>query len=177
METTRIMLENQRWLWTVVYSRLGDRAATEDVLQEISLAAIRNERQRNQIREVKGWLYQVAVRQVLLFRRKEARNRRRIEAVSQDGRNTGEGCLEHHVQSIDQLAKLEESELVNEGLLQLRPTDRQVLLMKYRDELSCREISERFGVAESTIQSRLLRARRKLREVLLTQECFQDYQK
>ena len=177
METTGVLLENQRWLWTVVYSRLGDRLATEDVLQEISLAAVKSSKQRQQIREVKGWLYQVAIKQVLLFRRKEARNRNklnRLASVSPVGDDTCPTNYAPPPNSLESVARAEQTELVRNSLSQLRPSDRQVLLMKYQEDLSCRQIAEHFGVAESTIQSRLLRARRKLRTLLLKQEDFQD---
>lgn len=177
METTGVLLENQRWLWTVVYSRLGDRLATEDVLQEISLAAVKSSKQSQQIREVKGWLYQVAIKQVLLFRRKEARNRNklnRLASVSPVGDDTCPTNYAPPPNSLESVARAEQTELVRNSLSQLRPSDRQVLLMKYQEDLSCRQIAEHFGVAESTIQSRLLRARRKLRTLLLKQEDFQD---
>ena len=178
METTGILLENQRWLWTVVYSRLGDRVDTEDVLQEISLAAVKSEYESKGIREVRGWLYQVAIRQVLLFRRNEARNRSKLQRFASvtysesEADGTADSGLPN---TIEEIARIEQGENVRIALASLRPSDRQVLLMKYQEDLSCREIANRFGVTESTIQSRLLRARRKLRGILLKQEYFQDF--
>ncbi|HBE68534.1 MAG TPA: RNA polymerase subunit sigma-24 [Planctomycetaceae bacterium] len=160
MDAATVFLENERWLWTVVYSRLGDRTATEDVLQEVSLAAIVSEKKNQSIREARGWLYQVAIRQVLLFRRKEARYRRRISGLADRTVSSDD------FDSLDYLCACEDVQQVRDGLSELRESDRQILVLKYNDELSCRQIADRLGVQESTVQSRLLRARRRLRGIL-----------
>ncbi|GAB5403173.1 MAG: RNA polymerase sigma factor SigZ [Aureliella sp.] len=157
MDITSTLAENETWLRSVVYSRLGDRAATEDVLQEIALALVSQAFRRDHSQVGKGWLYQVAIRQVMLFRRKEVRYRKRIEKYqSQAVAGQPSGGLE-------ELCEQEQREAVRRGLAAMRPIDRQVLLLKYRQSLSCRQIAEHLGVSETTVQSRLLRARRRLR--------------
>jgi DNA-directed RNA polymerase specialized sigma24 family protein len=37
----QVLAEHERWLRTVIYSRLGEPQAVEEVLQEVSLAAVR----------------------------------------------------------------------------------------------------------------------------------------
>ncbi|MEM8732999.1 MAG: RNA polymerase sigma factor [Planctomycetota bacterium] len=160
MDAATVYLENERWLWTIVYSRLGDRTATEDVLQEVSLAALVSEEKNQSIREARGWLYQVAIRQVLLFRRKEARHRRRVSGLA------GEPVHSNDFDSLDHLCACEDAQQVRDGLTELRESDRQILVLKYNDELSCRQIADRLGVQETTVQTRLLRARRRLRGIL-----------
>ena len=162
-------LENRHWLWTVVYSRLGDRLATEDVLQEISLATVKRAECSNDIHELKGWLYQVAVKQVMLFRRKESRYRRRIE------RYASTAPEQIQLTEIDQLCASERVEEVRNALNMIRPSDRQVLVLKYQEGFSCRQIAECLGVRETTIQSRLLRARRRVRSILVHQSSFAEF--
>lgn len=168
MDAAHVLLENEQWLRTVVYSRLGDRVATEDVLQEVLVAAVTSSKQA-EIREIRGWLYQVAVRQVLLFRRKEARHRKKLKQVAMEVRTAMPAT------GVEQVCSQEEATQVQLAMQQIKPSDRQVLILKYSDDLSCRQIAERLGVSESTIQSRLLRARRKLRSILIQQGDFEEY--
>ncbi|MEM7476046.1 MAG: sigma-70 family RNA polymerase sigma factor [Planctomycetota bacterium] len=163
MNVASVLVENEGWLRAVVFSRLGDRLATEDVLQEICIAALISDSKKQEILEPKGWLYQVAIKQVLLFRRSECRQRQKLQRFSELVRQPG---FEHRE---DELAKAESQGMVREALEQIRPSDRQVLVMKYTEGMSCKQIAEHLGVTESTIQSRLLRARRRLRQTLVSQ--------
>lgn len=168
MDLSAVFLENHRWLWAVVYARLGDHCATDDVLQEVSLAALRRRNSQGDIRQVKAWLYQIAVRQVVLFQRREYRYRKRVENYSQSA------PLGEFSRTLELVALGEKQTYVQAALKRIKPSDRQVLLMKYCEELSCRRIAELLGVRETTIQTRLLRARRRLREQLLMHEDFRD---
>jgi RNA polymerase sigma-70 factor (ECF subfamily) len=53
-----------------------------------------------------------------------------------------------------------------ESLITLRSEDRILLNMRYRRALSITEIAETTGMSEKTVQKRLERARRRLREVM-----------
>jgi RNA polymerase sigma-70 factor (ECF subfamily) len=59
-----------------------------------------------------------------------------------------------------------EQELLDEALGKMDAAEREILLLKYLDGLSYREISERLDIAIGTVMSRLFHARRSLREHL-----------
>ena len=63
---------------------------------------------------------------------------------------------------------------LHQALQQLKPTDRQVLVLKYCEDYSCPQIAHLLGVKETTIQTRLLRARRRLRGLLIEKYKFED---
>ena len=166
MDTAEAFLQHQQWLWAVVYARLGNRSDTDDVLQEISVAAVQFDLRAQEIQNIKGWLYQVAVRQVMLFRRREGRYRRRLKTFAE--------LQPEHATSLPWSATQDawenDLERVRAAMTRIRPSDRQVLVLKYKNGLRCREIAMHMGVKESTIQSRLLRARRRLRALLVNHE-------
>lgn len=170
MDLATAFLENETWLRTIIVARIGDQTAAEDVLQEVSVAAVRGSKRCLAIKQIRAWLYQIAVKQVLLFRRNEARRRQKVERYVQLGIATQFASSP----SVEEVPS-EEVAAVNHALLTLRPTDRQVLLMKYSDGLNCRQIAERLGVKETTIQSRLLRARRRMKEILVQQDIFEEF--
>ena len=64
-----IFLEHESWLRTVVRSRLSEPDAVEDVMQNIALAIVRHRAVLSEVNRIGAWLYQIAVRQVLMHRR------------------------------------------------------------------------------------------------------------
>ncbi|MCG8649496.1 MAG: sigma-70 family RNA polymerase sigma factor [Pirellulales bacterium] len=168
MNPTAALIDNHRWLWIVIYSRLGDAAATEDVLQEVSVAAVRRRNDFAESEHAKSWLYQVALRQTMLLRRKEHRHRAKIRGYGQ--------CLPASDPQtyLGWLCSDEEAGQLHQALQQLKPTDRQVLVLKYCEDYSCPQIAHLLGVKETTIQTRLLRARRRLRGLLIEKYKFED---
>src|SRR5258708_9697201 len=63
------LVANERWLRTVVLARLGERQAVDEVMQELSLAAIAQRSPLADPSKVAAWLYRLAVRKSLLYRR------------------------------------------------------------------------------------------------------------
>ena len=57
---------------------VGEFQAVDEVMQEVSLAAIRQHAPLNDARKVAPWLYRLAVTQSLLYRRKQGRGRKLI---------------------------------------------------------------------------------------------------
>jgi RNA polymerase sigma-70 factor (ECF subfamily) len=55
---------------------------------------------------------------------------------------------------------------VQKALEELSEIDRQVLMLKYTEGWSYRELADRLGVREDTIEYRLLKARKNLRRLL-----------
>ena len=56
--------------------------------------------------------------------------------------------------------------LIREALGRLPARDAEVLLLKYTENWSCRDLAEHLGQTEAAIESRLHRARRRLRDEL-----------
>lgn len=65
----------------------------------------------------------------------------------------------------DRADRLEE--MLSSGFEQLEPDERTVLEKKYLEESSVREIALTLGLSEKAVESRLTRARVKLKELLL----------
>ena len=53
-------------------------------------------------------------------------------------------------------------EMLKEALGQISPDDKMVLLMKYQDQMSIKEIEELLGLGESAVKMRIKRAKDKL---------------
>jgi RNA polymerase sigma factor (sigma-70 family) len=165
------IFDDRKWLWNVIYARLGDTSATEDILQDVYVAVLQKRQSWQDIQQIRGWLYQVAIRHVLQFRRRQMRQRARIQRYVQIKLADGETSV------LDRLCGDEQIDIVRTARWQLRPSDRQVLLLKYREDLSCHDISIHLGVSETTVQTRLLRARRRLKGLLVNNQESQEVPK
>ena len=162
------LAEHDRWLRTVVAARVGERAAIDEVMQEVSLAAIRQQAPLVDPAKVAPWLYRLAVTQSLLFRRKAGRRRRLRERFISERRPT-----EADAGAVDPLSWMvarERQEMVRAAMARLPGRDEEMLMLKYSEGWSYRQISEHLGISESAVEARLHRARMKLRAELASLE-------
>ena len=78
-----VLASHDRWLRTVVYARVGEAQAVDEVMQEVSLAAVRQQAPINDVEKITPWLYRLAVTHSLLYRRKQGRRRKLIDRFVQ----------------------------------------------------------------------------------------------
>lgn len=164
--------EHDRWLRTVVYSRIGGAEGVDDVMQEVALAAVRQRERLPEASRIGPWLYRVAVRQSLLYRRKAGRRRKLVNGYTQQ-----RFPLERDESTPDPLSWLlakERAGLLRVALERLARRDREILLLKYGEDWSYEQIAEHLGVTESAVETRLHRARARLRSELASSEGERD---
>ena len=155
------LAEHGRWLRTVIGARVGEPQAVEEVMQEVSLAAVRQRAPLNDPEKVAPWLYRLAVRQTLLYRRKQGRRRKMVDSYAQRFRPT-----EADTRQADPLGWLLSEERrthVRTAMSRLPKRDAEILMLKYTEDWSYRDLAERLGISESAVEARLYRARQRLR--------------
>jgi len=132
---------HRRWLRTVVSARVYDFHAVNDVMQEVALAAARNQSLSIDADGISAWLYRVAVWQSLLYRRRKGRDGRRVDGYHDHRRQDDERATEGD--PLRWLLAEEEMELVRKALCNLSRKDRELLLLKYTEDWTCRKLAER----------------------------------
>jgi RNA polymerase sigma factor (sigma-70 family) len=155
---------HERWLRTVVLARLGERQAVEEVLQEIALAAVAQRAPLADPGKLSAWLYRLAVRQVLLYRRRRGREHKLVGRYAAWLR--GQGPSAEALDPLDWLLRDERRREVVATLERLPRRDAEILLLKYTEGWSYRELAEHLGLSESAVEARLHRVRKRLREEL-----------
>jgi RNA polymerase sigma-70 factor (ECF subfamily) len=164
----RALAEHDRWLRTVVLARVGERAAVDDVMQEVAMAALRQQSPLADASKVGPWLYRVAITQSLLYRRKQGRRRKLVMRYAEQVRP-----LLHDARTRDPLEWLladERQSLVREAISRLPAREAEILLLKYSENWSYEQLAQRLGTSESAVESRLHRARARLRTELAALE-------
>jgi len=165
------LAEHDRWLRTVIYARLGEAEAVDEVMQEVSLAAVRQRAPLADPSKVAPWLYRLAVRQSLLYRRKLGRRRKLTDRYA---RRNQPGEADHREPDpLGWLLAEERRSLIRTALDRLPEHDAEMLLLKYTEDWSYREVAERMGISESAVQSRLHRARKRMRRELAALEVIE----
>ncbi len=160
-----LYLENESWLRTVVRSRVPEPEAVEDIMQNIALALVRQKDALSDVARMGAWLYQIAVRQVLMYRRTRGR-RRRFEDGMLERAATGEVAAQDVCSPVDRVLVAEQQQQVRDAMAQLQELDRQILMLKYSENWTYRQLSEHLGVGEDTVEYRLSKARQQLRRLL-----------
>ena len=158
------MSTHHHWLRTAVLARLYDAHAADEVMQEVALAAAR-QADLPENGQLGAWLYRVAVRQALLYRRQRGREARRVRhyAAKCSAADRNDGVTRDPLRW---LLTDEEAQLVQTALDRLVARDREVLLLKYTEDWNCRQLAERLGVSITAVETRLHRARERLRREL-----------
>jgi RNA polymerase sigma-70 factor (ECF subfamily) len=158
------LAEHDRWLRTAVLARLGERQAVDEVMQEVALAAVAQRAPLRDPAKLGPWLYRLAVRHVLLYRRARGRQHKLAGRYAEA---RGEGVeAATHADPLQWLVLDERRNLVREALGRLARRDAEILLLKYTENWSYRELAEHLEIGESAVEARLHRARRRLREAL-----------
>ena len=132
--------------------RVGASAA-DDLAAETFAVAFRNWEKLDPERPVQPWLYGIAAN---LMRHHWRKERRMLRAYARTGVDP--------VFTEDVVA--EDSRELAASIAELRPDEREILLLSAWAELTDREIADALGLAIGTVKSRLSRTRQKLRNHL-----------
>src|SRR5690606_6262671 len=156
--------QHGRWLRTVVLSRLGEPQAVDEVMQEVSLAAVAQRAPLNDPSKVAPWLYRLAVTQSLLYRRKRGRQRKLTDRYAEQVRPGAEDnrCLD----PLGWLMADEQRQLIRKALACLPTWDAEVLLLNYTEDWSYHKLADDLGIIHSAVEARLHRARHRVRSQL-----------
>jgi RNA polymerase sigma-70 factor (ECF subfamily) len=158
------LARHDRWLRTVALARVGDAAAADDVMQEVAATAIAKGHQLREPASVAPWLYRLTVVAALQYRRRAGRGRKLLDRFAQ--REPPTDADRREVDPLDWLLADERRAMVRQAIGRLPQRDAEVLLLKYTQDWSYRQIAEHLGMSESAVEARLHRARQKMRRAL-----------
>ena len=156
------LTQHQRWLRTVALARVQEPQAVEEVMQEVSLAAVRQSAPLTAPAKVAHWLYRLTVRQALLYRRKCGRRRRLAGRYAEQSQQQSQGAPD----PLGWLLAEERRGLVRQALAMLAARDAEILLLKYTENWGYHKIAAHLGVTHAAVEARLHRARARLRQEL-----------
>jgi RNA polymerase sigma factor (sigma-70 family) len=162
------LAKHDRWLRTVVCARLGEPQAVDEVMQEVSVAAVEQKSPLTDPQKVAAWLYRLAVTQSLLYRRKMGRRRKLTDRYARRYQPSEEDSREPD--PLGWLLAKERQARIRQALARLPRRDAEILLLKYTEDWSYRQLAEHLGISQSAVEARLHRARNRMRKELAALE-------
>ncbi|TKJ38867.1 MAG: hypothetical protein CEE38_03990 [Planctomycetes bacterium B3_Pla] len=157
----QLLTHNWMWLKGLVYSILGDAGDVDDVLQDICVRVISKIDTLREPERFRPWLAVLARRQALRHRQRRT-GRVGFSPPHNDGgaSPTLPECDEKATQLADGIEQKEQCEQILEALRSLPEKYREVFMLQYGSDLAYRQIAEILDVPVTTVQIRLVRARR-----------------
>lgn len=146
------------------YFRISDRDLAKDLAQETFVRAWEQIADGAEIRHMRGFLYRVAHNLIVDEYRKRNRSSLSLDELREKGFDPGDekgNNIQEGVETKDFLALLEKVD----------PIYRDIVVMRYIDELSLKEIAEILEETENTISVRIHRALKQVRIL------FKDHEK
>ena len=159
------LTENKRWICKVLRSRVGDSDVAEDLYQEMALAVFRQTAKPVEPERVAPWLYRLAVRYTINHFRKQGRQQKLLDRFEQNVARTS-AFETTSKEGLHWLLHCEQQAMVSQAVEQLNAQDREILLLKYTEDWTYQQLAQRLGVGIHTIEYRLLRAKKRLRQSL-----------
>lgn len=155
-----------RWVRAVVFGVLGRATDLDDVVQKVWIQVWRQARSLEDCTRWKPWLYRIARNCATDLLRANQRRRRLFTAIPES--SNGEVLLPINDKAgpDGELGRQERQRAMLEAIGNLPPLYREPFVLKHLENCSYAEIGEALGLPADTVETRLVRARRLLREQL-----------
>jgi RNA polymerase sigma-70 factor (ECF subfamily) len=151
-------------LYSLVYNQVDrDRNTTEDIIQDTFLAAVKSSKQFRGQSSTYTWLCSIAYHKVADFYRRKASEARHIDhSFNVDALDSGEQQAETAFYA-NPTDSIDTATIVRQAMAGLPWDYRQVLILKYVDEMPVLEICRIMRRSPKSIEGLLSRARKALK--------------
>lgn len=153
----QLVAEYSTALYRVAFSVTRNAAEAEDAVQETFLRVLRHEARLGEIRDYRVWLVRI-VWNIVLDRKRRSKTRPEGEDIADHARVLASGDRSADAAAISSQEQARILALID----RLPAREREALLLSAVEELTTAEIAAALDTTESSIRSRIFRARREL---------------
>ena len=164
----------QKGVHALAWRKIGDFHYAEEITQDTFLKAYKNLSTLSNPDQFAGWLYVIATRLCIDWKRKQKFVTQSLQEVSV--KEIEESAYARYISEKQETESRERRyEIVEKILKRLPESERTVVTLHYLGEMTAKEIGKFLGVSVGTIDSRLHRARERLKnnEERLVQEVLE----
>jgi RNA polymerase sigma-70 factor (ECF subfamily) len=158
---TALVAEYSATLYRVAYSVMRNAAEAEDAVQEAFLRVLKHRDKLDDIRDHRVWLIRITWN-VVLDKKRRSKTRPENDDIADYARVLPSG----ERRADDSMVSSQEHNRILTLIDRLPAKERQALLLSAIEELSTVQIAAVLGTTESSIRSRIFRARRELSALL-----------
>lgn len=154
----RIIKENKRIIYKVIYSYCKDSEDRKDLEQEIIIQLWKSLKSYDEKYKLSTWIYKIAMNVAISHYRKDLK------------RKTNNTTLDEAIFQIEEEDFTEkqrsQSELLYRFINQLDPLCKGIMIL-YLDDKSYKDISEIIGITETNVGTKINRTKKQLKEWFL----------
>ena len=163
-------------LFHIAFSMLNNRDEAEDAVQDVLIKAAKKHKQFEGRSQLYTWLVRILINHCHDIHRKHKRQKTSsMFKQSKDGQDYGVD-LEDGRQDLQKKIELSEASLrLIEMTEKLDTIYKEVVLLRYFEEMSYAQIAEVLNISEGTVKSRLNNARRILKSELSSLGIGEEY--
>ena len=164
----RLEAEFTRWqdeLLGMLYYLVGNQEDAADALQETFIKCWRHRRRIGEIENLRAWIFRIALnagrdlRSTAWRRRRRSLGEKEVTLVAGHDKSS-QASVEADAMRREQLA------IVRTALLQLRPEEQEIFLLRQNGDMTYQQIAESTSLPVGTVKTRMRLALSKLREAL-----------
>lgn len=167
-----IVLNGRTELFGIIYSRYSQKVyrkcvsftkdldAAKDLAQDVLVKVFSQLHKFSGRSKFSTWLYAITYNFCVESYRKNSKYRLQELDETHD-----------HEEEVEDLGPLmSRSRHLQKALNEIADEDRDILLMKYQQDLSIKELTARFNISDSAVKMRLARARQRVKEIIRQSE-------
>lgn len=151
---------HDRWVRGIVYATLGNHAALDDVLQQVWTQVWQQLGTLSDPSKWRGWLYRLARNAAIDAGQDASRRRQWLRAAAVPEAFDGAG------NPLDAAIEAERRKRVLDSIQALPAIYREPFILRHLEDWNYSQIGLTLGLPVDTVETRLVRARRLLREML-----------
>ena len=136
---------------------LGDFDEAEDAAQECFVKIYQNCRRFDPARPFKTWFYSILINCC----RDRLGHNRRFAGFIQRFKETAAASTDP-VESTENQSR----QLLLQALAKMEPSRREIIVLRFNDDMSYKDIARTLDISEGTVMSRLFRAKKELEKIL-----------
>ena len=161
----RLIEQHQQRLYRYFFFLTADSALSEDLFQETWIRVLERGHQYNAKSKFESWLFAIARHLVIdVSRRKKFSSLE--ELADPESHQPFEPPDDHAISALQLLVAREDEQAVQLSLLKIPAYYREVLLLRFHEELGLEEIATVLATPISTVKSRLYRGLEALKSAL-----------
>lgn len=159
-----LILKYQNKIFSTAYKFTNDHGEAQDLTQDIFLKIYKNINRFNKNSKLSTWIYKISINTCLDWKKKH--NKATLLTLD-DIPNVNNGSTN----SIDDyIINNEKKQLIHNAVKQLPDIYKTVVILYHFNNRSYNEISKILSIPTKTVETRLYRARKKIKEFLHKQE-------
>jgi RNA polymerase sigma-70 factor (ECF subfamily) len=164
---TEIMTRYQHRMYRFLLRLTQDPGLADDLFQQTWLRVIEKIGRYDARRQFEPWLFSVARNLTIDYLRQ--RQPRSLDVVEDSGESPAERLAATGRDPLESLLEFERGGVLAAAIAELPVIHREVLTLRFEEELKLEQIADIAGIPVSTVKSRLLRALERLRKRLNVQ--------